>query len=89
MKVISIKQFKAPRGSEPLIDDVRPGAPEHGQLVSIKGKLVQFIVPESGQRGGNCINCHFVEKNCGNIACGSGHYAPVKLPTTPYTAPKE
>lgn len=82
MKIISIKQFKAPKGNS--LAAITIAAPQHGQLVNIKGELTQFVVAEE-----NCINCYYTDKNCGRIACGSGHYHHPQLPTTPYTAPKE
>lgn len=86
MKVINIKQFKACKPMPPSgAVDIAP--PQNGQLVRVKGTLTQFVVPEGD--GANCVNCFFNHTKCGRIACGSGHYAEIKLPTTPLTAPKE
>lgn len=87
MKIISIKQFKAPPCGTTTTSDL-PDAPRSGQLVSVKGKLTQFVVPV-GDGASNCDRCHFVDISCGRIACGQGHYAEIKLPTTPFTTPKE
>lgn len=84
MKIISIKQFKAPKGVDALRN--YPGAPQHGQLVRDKNTLLQFVVPDGSD---NCANCHFSNVSCSRIACGDGHYAEVNLHTTPFTAPKE
>lgn len=81
MKILNIKQFKAPKGDSAAA--ITTAAPQHGQLVNIKGELTQFVVADE-----NCINCYYTGKDCGRIACGRGHYAEVKL-STPPVWPKE
>lgn len=84
MKIISIKQFKAPKGA--YIINTSIDAPQHGQLVRDKNTLLQFVVPSDSD---NCGKCYFSNVPCDRIACDGGHYAEVNLHTTPFTAPKE